>query len=532
MRCIWKWSQWFITSRWTAHCICVTSTYGCLKKIFRHQKGTVSSGVGHWEASSLHFGHHFSVHTDHSPLVNLFEKCLNDTSPHLQHLLLCLSQYQINIQYVTHKCVPTADCMSQFIDHKTGKEDPSLNLQIANVTRANINWNQIKVACLDDPTMIELAYTIQRGWPETARNCLRTSNHTFHTDTFCVLWIELSSCMTELWFQRVLGKLSCRKYMMCTWELWNPDCLDIPLCTGQIGTMMLKLHARHATYVGKINPCLQTSQNSSSKPIILEKSMVLMSQIYRESLILFWSTITHAVYFFKWHLKSLHSADVIEALKSIFYDVGVPDKLISDNTSYFVSEEFKDFMMKWAILHITSSPHFPHGNAHAEKAVHVVKQIYLKVSDIKLALLMLKTMPIANNEKMIQDAPGNLSFGCQLKAHLPFRCYKQNTCNFDNSATSEVPSKYGDGQDVSVKLDNNTKWMPGKILDVLPNQSYKIKLVNGHIFRRNEHHVTIRQQGAKWPEIPQVSSPQRQPQWQPMPGQPYNLRSRKNHQPN
>ena len=72
-------------------------------------------------------------------------------------------------QYVTHKCVPIADCMSWLIDLKTGKEDPSVNLQIADVTRANINWNQIKIACLDDPTMIELARTIQRGWPETGK---------------------------------------------------------------------------------------------------------------------------------------------------------------------------------------------------------------------------------------------------------------------------------------------------------------------------------------------------------------------------
>ena len=122
----------------------------------------------------------------------------------------------------------------------------------------------------------------------------------------------------------------------------------------------------------------------------------------------------------------------------------------------------------------------------------MVKQIYLKASDIKLALLMLKTMPIANNEKMIQDAPANLFFRCQLKAHLSIRCHKQNTCNFDNGATSEVPSKYGEGIDVWVKLDNSTKWMPGKILDVLPNQSYKIKLADGCIFRRNKHHVPIR----------------------------------------
>ena len=30
------------------------------------------------------FGHHFMVHTDHAPLVNLFQESLNDISPHLQ----------------------------------------------------------------------------------------------------------------------------------------------------------------------------------------------------------------------------------------------------------------------------------------------------------------------------------------------------------------------------------------------------------------------------------------------------------------
>ena len=30
------------------------------------------------------FGRQFSIHTDHAPLVNLFNKCLNDTSPRLQ----------------------------------------------------------------------------------------------------------------------------------------------------------------------------------------------------------------------------------------------------------------------------------------------------------------------------------------------------------------------------------------------------------------------------------------------------------------
>ena len=162
-------SRRFITSRWTTHCICVTSAYRCPKEILKHQRELLAVVVVIEKLHHYVFGRHFSVHTDHSPLVSLFEKCLNDTSPHLR-LLLCLSQYQINIQYVIHKCVPIADCMSRLIDHKTGKEDPSLNLQITNVTRANINWNQIKVTCLDDPTMIELACTIQRGWPATGND--------------------------------------------------------------------------------------------------------------------------------------------------------------------------------------------------------------------------------------------------------------------------------------------------------------------------------------------------------------------------
>ena len=87
---------------------------------------------------------------------------------------------------------------------------------------------------------------------------------------------------------------------------------------------------------------------------------------------------------------------VIEALKDIFCDVGSPDKLITDNARYFVSEEFTKFMMDWSIQHLTSSPRSPHGNAHAEKAVGIVKELYTKCHGIKLGLLLLKSTPISN----------------------------------------------------------------------------------------------------------------------------------------
>ena len=110
-------------------------------------------------------------------------------------------------------------------------------------------------------------------------------------------------------------------------------------------------------------------------------------------------------------------------------------------------------------------------------------------------------MPRCDNRNQSQNhqAPGNVFFGHALKAHLPIYrlIYIENTCTLGtkDSATfaqNDVPSKYIEGQDVWLKLDSSTKWMPGKVIQILPYQSYMVKLSDGRIFRQNEHHLTRR----------------------------------------
>ena len=117
------------------------------------------------------FGHNFTVHTDHAPLVNLFNKCLNDTSPRLQQLLLRLSQYEMNIEYVTSKHVPVADCLSRLVNSNSAQEDDTLNLQIANlcVEPVQIDWQNIRRFTMNDPTFVRLAKVIQLRWPESGK---------------------------------------------------------------------------------------------------------------------------------------------------------------------------------------------------------------------------------------------------------------------------------------------------------------------------------------------------------------------------
>ena len=72
---------------------------------------------------------------------------------------------------------------------------------------------------------------------------------------------------------------------------------------------------------------------------------------------------------FEHPLPSLTTTSVITAFKTIFSDTGIPMTLVTDNALCFTSKEFENFAKSWNFTHITSSPRYPKGNNHAEKAV-------------------------------------------------------------------------------------------------------------------------------------------------------------------
>eukprot|EP00105_Crassostrea_gigas_P017830 XP_011435757.1 PREDICTED: uncharacterized protein K02A2.6-like [Crassostrea gigas] len=96
-------------------------------------------------------------------------------------------------------------------------------------------------------------------------------------------------------------------------------------------------------------------------------------------------------------LNQLTSREVIRKLRSQFARHGIPDICMSDNGPQFASEEFADFEHLWEFDHITSSPHYPHINWKAEKAVKVARQILKKAKHTKsnpyLALLDYRNTP-------------------------------------------------------------------------------------------------------------------------------------------
>ena len=73
-------------------------------------------------------------------------------------------------------------------------------------------------------------------------------------------------------------------------------------------------------------------------------------------------------------MSSITSAKTIEVLRSVFATHGIPRTIVTDNGSSFTSEEFRSFVTKNGIRHITSAPYHPSSNGQAERAVQTLKQ--------------------------------------------------------------------------------------------------------------------------------------------------------------
>ena len=74
--------------------------------------------------------------------------------------------------------------------------------------------------------------------------------------------------------------------------------------------------------------------------------------------------------------------------------------------------------MEWSFVHKTSSPWYPKGNAHAEQAVGIIKEIYTKCGDnFLLGLIVHRTTPLLYMKSKL--SPAELFFGCRLASNLP-----------------------------------------------------------------------------------------------------------------
>ena len=114
---------------------------------------------------------------------------------------------------------------------------------------------------------------------------------------------------------------------------------------------------------------------------------------------------------------------VLNALKGIYCDFGLPKKIISDNGPCFKLAEFSEFHARLGVITETISSYNHTSLGSAERMVQTVKQIMIKSpQNAWLAMLIFNTTMIPD----IQESPSELLNSCKYRTNLPMIDFSQS----------------------------------------------------------------------------------------------------------
>ncbi|KAL1254336.1 hypothetical protein QQF64_016565 [Cirrhinus molitorella] len=164
------------------------------------------------------------------------------------------------------------------------------------------------------------------------------------------------------------------------------------------------------------------------------------------------------------------------------------------------------------IQHITSSPHNPQGNGHAEKAVQTAKRI-LKQDDPVLALMCFRATPTSSTGVSLAE----LLMGRKIRTTLPTlptnlkpKWPNKSSIKERDKAAKEKQAYYFNrrygvkdlpvlkpGDSVLLKLDDEAKWKgPGTVLaESVTPRSYTVFSETEGEKRRNRRHLQLLPEG-------------------------------------
>lgn len=184
---------------------------------------------------------------------------------------------------------------------------------------------------------------------------------------------------------------------------------------------------------------------------------------------------------------------------------GIPEKLETDGGPQYSSKTFDDFVKRWQIDHVKSSPHYPRSNGFAERNVQTAKNLLKKCwydgSDVHEALVMLRNTP--RNDTLGSSA--QRLFSRNLRTFIPVKKEKLKP-KVMNNVTRELAKLrfqqkiYADkisspfkqlevDEKVRMKVGHR-EWIPATVVEKTKfPRSVIVETTAGKKYRRNNIHL-------------------------------------------
>ena len=239
--------------------------------------------------------------------------------------------------------------------------------------------------------------------------------------------------------------------------------------------------------VHKSEKCLMNCRHNQKEPNIPIEIPIIAWKLIATHLFVFNDKIYILVVdLFSWfpvirRLASESTCLVLEAIKNIFSDFGIPEAIISDNGPCYKSQEFNQFCDKFEIRHIPGSAYNHQANAIAERSIQLTKNS----NDQWLALLIFKLTPITDIDKSPSELLCNRKFrrNLPLVQHASELASKAKLHNNDdkyNTGKELLPIPTGSQIVYGINPDHNTKrpeWSKGTVRDVVQHVNTQFRMM-------------------------------------------------------
>ncbi|XP_065195262.1 uncharacterized protein K02A2.6-like [Sycon ciliatum] len=477
-----------------------------------------------WAVRKCHLylaGSRFDLIVDHQPLIPIFNAYSLDQveNPRLQRLLLKLRPYQFHASWRQGKLHYAADALSRApvsdpqASDLLGEDDLPSGSAIRACLRADdsgsmsaLRYAKLQDACASDSEYQDLLQMVLTGFPRS--------------------WSDLPRHLQPYWNGREHLSVDSAVVLKGN-RIVVPAALRASvlhdLHAAHQGIDRTKRRARQLVYWPGLNseldrlvracqPCREFQPSLPREPLQSDRQPSMPFESVSSDLFHCqgWEYLVLVDRLTGWPCvakigRTATSSDVVRQLRRWFTDVGVPSAISTDGGPQYASRRFTEFCDRWQMKHITSTPHFPQSNGHAESAVKSMKYLIAKTTsngDLDTDAFQRGLLEWRNTPHPSGPSPAQLLFGRSLSSfvlahHSSFAPeWKQRATSIESSdsppvsdpdsSQSRTLSKLTIGMHVDLQDPRTKRWTGrGIVVGIGTHRDYYVKLRSGRVFWRN-----------------------------------------------
>ncbi|XP_032069726.1 uncharacterized protein K02A2.6-like [Thamnophis elegans] len=435
------------------------------------------------------YGRPFQIVTDHKPLLGLLagdRPAPQVLSPRMTRWFVFLAAYDYQLHHRPGKQIAHADALSR-CPLPEADEDPAAVAPVFLIDDLNLPISAADIArsSARDQVISRVLDWVRRGWPKDPVDPIFLP--------FKARLAELSvqhGCL--LWGHRVVVPPSLRTTVLRQLHSAHPGIVRMK-ALGRSYVWWPKLDQDIADHVAGCSKC-QSAQALPPKaeprswdPPSTPWSWVhvdFAGPIQGRMLLIVVDAFSKCVEVV--HMSSTMADALIASLRHLFATHGLPDVVVSDNGPQLTAAKFEAFLASLGIRHALTSPFHPSSNGLAERAVRSVKEALSKMDHLpwqeRIDAFLLAHHSTPSPES--NTSPAELLMGRRLRTTLDRLHPAYSTPKpLDSLGGSR---SFGQGEAVYARnYGGYPLWLPGVITDQTGPCSYRVRLLDGRVWKRH-----------------------------------------------